>query len=539
MNHVKRRVAHRGHGDGRDQERDGTADQQPHQDPGAGQFELEIRVMDPHRGHEGGDDGQRGQRRGADRKALADGGRGIAERIQGIRDFTGLRPQAGHFGDAAGIVRHRAIGVDRHGNAHGGQHAHRRDTHAIDARELRGDEDHRCQDQDRQHHGLHAHRKAGDHHGGRAGIAGIGDLAHRSAAGVILGDQAHQGAAHGAGEHREPDTQLDPQPAHQKPGRHHEQGGGGKGSGTQGPARLGAGTQAHHPDADHRGQQSHGCQRQRQEHQRGLRPMSGHGCGNGDRGDHGAAVGLENVGSHAGNITDVVPDIVGDHARIAGVVFGNAGLDLAHQVCAHVRALGVDAAAYPGEQRHRGGPHAEPVDGVHRFGITTQIGIEQPQAQQSQRRDAESHDGTAVKGHGKRGGGAFAVRGSGGADIGPGRRVHPQPAGAGRTQGADQKRQRGMQTQGREQDDGQQHRREHPQHCVLAAHEHHGAEVDLVGDPGHLGVSGGPLENQPVEHQRDDQAEHPDHGRQIEHVDHDFPSRLLLLSQYPHSRRPF
>ena len=66
-------------------------------------------------------------------------------------------------------------------------------------------------------------------------------------------------------------------------------------------------------------------------------------------GDDGHRVGLEQVGGHAGAVADVVAHVVGDHGGVAGVVLGDAGLDLAHQVGAHVGALGEDAAAEPGE----------------------------------------------------------------------------------------------------------------------------------------------------------------------------------------------
>ena len=52
------------------------------------------------------------------------------------------------------------------------------------------------------------------------------------------------------------------------------------------------------------------------------------------------------------------PDQVGDDGRVARIVLGDAGLDLAHQVGADVGGLGVDAAAELGEERHEGGAEA-------------------------------------------------------------------------------------------------------------------------------------------------------------------------------------
>ena len=86
----------------------------------------------------------------------------------------------------------------------------------------------------------------------------------------------------------------------------------------------------------------------------------------GDAEDHGADVlggrRLEEVGATAGAVADVVADEVGDDRRVARVVLGDAGLDLADQVGADVGGLGVDAAAELGEERHEAGAEAEADD---------------------------------------------------------------------------------------------------------------------------------------------------------------------------------
>ena len=82
-----------------------------------------------------------------------------------------------------------------------------------------------------------------------------------------------------------------------------------------------------------------------------------------------AGVALEQVGAHAGDVADVVAHVVGDGGRVAGVVLGDAGLDLADEVGADVGGLGVDAAADAGEQRDRRG--AEPEGGDDLEGSST------------------------------------------------------------------------------------------------------------------------------------------------------------------------
>ena len=79
-----------------------------------------------------------------------------------------------------------------------------------------------------------------------------------------------------------------------------------------------------------------------------------------DRGDEGDLVALEQVGGHAGAVADVVADVVGDRRRVARVVLGDAGLDLADEVGADVGGLGEDAAADAQEQGEQRAAEAEP-----------------------------------------------------------------------------------------------------------------------------------------------------------------------------------
>ena len=72
-----------------------------------------------------------------------------------------------------------------------------------------------------------------------------------------------------------------------------------------------------------------------------------------DRRDERHLVRLEQVGGHAGAVADVVAHVVGDGGRVARVVLGDAGFDLADEVGADVGGLGEDAAADTEEQREQ------------------------------------------------------------------------------------------------------------------------------------------------------------------------------------------
>ena len=78
-----------------------------------------------------------------------------------------------------------------------------------------------------------------------------------------------------------------------------------------------------------------------------------------DRRHQGDLVALEQVGGHAGAVAHVVAHVVGDGGRVAGVVLGDAGLDLADEVGADVGRLGEDAAADPQEQGEQRAAEAE------------------------------------------------------------------------------------------------------------------------------------------------------------------------------------
>ena len=115
--------------------------------------------------------------------------------------------------------------------------------------------------------------------------------------------------------------------------------------------------------ADHRRDDRDAADREREqlevEAREGLRGEQHHG----HRGD---GVGLEQVGRHAGAVADVVAHVVGDHGRVARVVLGDPGLDLADEVGADVGGLRVDAAAETREDRDQRAAEREPDEVVDR-----------------------------------------------------------------------------------------------------------------------------------------------------------------------------
>ena len=111
------------------------------------------------------------------------------------------------------------------------------------------------------------------------------------------------------------------------------------------------GRQPHELGAHDAGHDGDGAQHQRVGDEAGDDAGARQQVAEEDGPDGGDGVGLEEVGGHAGAVADVVAHVVGDDRRVARVVLGDAGLDLADQVGADVGALGEDAAAEPREDR--------------------------------------------------------------------------------------------------------------------------------------------------------------------------------------------
>jgi len=108
----------------------------------------------------------------------------------------------------------------------------------------------------------------------------------------------------------------------------------------------------HHGDANDAGDEIDGMHNEREENSLDAEDRI-----QGRAENHGADVfrggGLKDVRATTGAVAYVVPDQVSDDGRIAWVVFGDAGFHFADQVRAHVRGLGIDAAAELGEERHQ------------------------------------------------------------------------------------------------------------------------------------------------------------------------------------------
>ena len=261
--------------------------------------------------------------------------------------------------------------------------------------------------------------------------------------------------------------------------------------------------------AGDRGQQADAADHQREQHQRaGLRAgeedrAQQHGRDEGDR------IGLEQVGRHAGAVADIVADIVRDHGGVAGIVLGNAGLDLADQVGADVRTLGEDAAAEPGEDRDQRRAERQADQGFEDAALLDaepeQDAVVDGDAEQAQGHDEHAGDRPGLEGDVEAAGEAAGGGGLGGADVGAHRDVHADEAGRGRQAGADGVADADLEPE----EEGEQHEDDHADHGdghVLAAEVGGGTLLDGGRDLLHPLVAGGHREDAGARANRPDDA---------------------------------
>ena len=327
---------------------------------------------------EAGEQGDGGDDCRADREALGDGLGRVADGVEADHDAGRLAVElAAHLGDAGGVVADRTERVFGDDDAGGGQHAHAAECDEVE-RELQvaAAEGQRCtdRDRDRQHcvdRALHAAGGTGEDHRCRAGLGAGSDLLD----GAVMRGRVELGQAADALRQHEADRngaealptgvaevvadvdQGDEQRADQR-----QRAGNGEAlvDGLEGVGL--ALLRLDEEDADDRGDHADRTSGQREDEAecRVGADRVERGDTEDDRGDEGDLVALEQVGCHAGAVADVVADVVGDGGRVARVVLGNAGFDLADEVGADVGCLGEDAAADAQEQGQQRAAETEP-----------------------------------------------------------------------------------------------------------------------------------------------------------------------------------
>ena len=423
---------HTAHGEGGKDEGEHGADEDTHQYGGVGEGQVQhmavaqgIQLHVDHV-HIADQQGQGGQGGGADGEALAGGVGGQGDAQGGQHAHGGYADAVQALGEERGVVR--AVGGK---GAAGGQEGHND-----------GDGD----DDNGSGGGIHAQRDSADDGGGGAGLGGVGQILGGlvGVRGVVLGEVADGASAHQTGQNGDVGAPGTHEPVGERGGRHGGQNGSGVGAlaegGEQG-ALVGVLPGADEEGADDRAHHAHHGHQQRQQH--GVPGQVAAGIGGraqGKGGQDGAHIGLVQVGAHAGHIAHIVAHVIGDGGGVAGVILGDAGLNLAHQVGAHVGGLGEDAAAHTGEQGHEGGAHAEHDHGGGNLsGLKVGDVLENVEPdgdiKQAQAHHGEAHNRAGGEGHVQAPVQAL-VGGVCGAGVGAGGDLHADEAGQGRVDAA-------------------------------------------------------------------------------------------------------
>ena len=140
-------------------------------------------------------------------------------------------------------------------------------------------------------------------------------------------------------------------------------------------------------------------QTQRRKHEHHVRVVSAERAAHDERRRHRSHVGIEEVRAHAGDVANVVTNVVRDDGGVTGVIFRNAEFNFADEVRADVRGLGEDTAARFCKQGQRARAEAEAED---RGGILGDQ-VDERDAQQARADNRHTHDGAAAESRHERG----------------------------------------------------------------------------------------------------------------------------------------
>ena len=198
-------------------------------------------------------------------------------------------------------------------------------------------------------------------------------------------------------------------------------------------------------------------------------------------GNNGAYIGLKEIRSHSGNVTDVVTDIIRDDCGISRVVLRNVVFYLTDEVSAYVRGLRIDTAADTGEKSNGGGSEAVAEEDVRIAGDQ----INHTYAQKTESDHGESHDSSAVVSDGESFGHTGSAGGVGCANICIRRDAHAEEAGKCREDRADQETYCGDPVTDSDTDDNKEYCRKYDEHLVFREEECIGTFANRTRDLHH------------------------------------------------------
>lgn len=358
-------------------ERNRTTDQQAREGPGGSHQRIELHlttVVDHH--HDRRESGR------SDGEALADCSRSVADSVQVIGMTANLFRKPCHFSDAPTVVTDGTIRIDGELHVERAQHRHCGNGDPVETTQVVGSDDGSGEDEggherrrhpDRQHLG-EEHRRT--RLGSLREVLDVLVLSGALALGVVpdapAGANADQDCepqaeeadfTSGTDEGRVPDDQ---------PGQTQRKGRESNSSGVdttiEGLLRtIVTVLHLHTERGSDRDEDAQRRERHRQLDQLvdELLPASeDHYESKSHRSEHASDVGLEKVGAHSGDVSNVVSHAVRDDPSVQGVILGETCDHLAGVVSANISGLRIDATSNPGEQGYHGRTQRDASEGV-------------------------------------------------------------------------------------------------------------------------------------------------------------------------------
>ena len=362
----------------------------------AGNAEFGCRGVDF--AHERAKQRDNGKTRGRDCKALGDGLDRVACGVEFVGDGEDFVAEFAHFSKAARVVHDGAIRVVADDHADDGEHAdgcHRdaeeRILHAAErfAEFVRGD----CRNADADHSredGEQAVRDTRKNRERRAGFAGMRNEMD-GFLGVIrevVRGEADDHANREADDASAPDSPGVVKRIGGSSGQHGIDCGGDVGAGVERLGRVAVFADAGGHNADDRRKQA-----QCRKHEYHVNIVAAERAAHNESRRHRSNVGIEQVRAHAGDVANVVANVVRDDGGVAGIVFGDAEFDLADKVRADIGRLGEDTAACLCKQGQRARAKAEAENG----GRVMREQVDQRYAQKARADNRHAHDGAATE----------------------------------------------------------------------------------------------------------------------------------------------
>jgi len=317
----------------------------------------------------GTEEGKTNEASRSDGETLADGGSGVTSGVEGVSDVADFGGKLGHLGDTTGVVTHGAVHINGKAGGEVGKHTEGSKSHTehVEEHERHPHDDGEKSDGD--DGGLVTEGKTVDDVGGGTGLARLSDLAGGGVGvrGEVLSDETDEATSPETGAHTAPGHDGgtrkrkardggDVEVAAEGPGGNEvhgdgdEQGGDGKLPLQDGLdiLFLSHGGDVGGKEGSHKAHDDTSGGNEERVHELkeggvGELITESHSGGNDNQGSaRGLTERAEEIGSHTGDVTNIVTDVVSDGGGVARIVFGEAVDNLTSEISTDIGGLGVD-----------------------------------------------------------------------------------------------------------------------------------------------------------------------------------------------------